>query len=287
MYPNKGAQNAPEVVPPSDLIHVPNYTDSPEVLRPTSSRSPPDVKGSSSAASGGGSYSDGNDTLPLHNAQAEEETPARKPASRWRRKRNLWLMFAAVVVAIGVGVGVGVGMGSQEAEDKRNGQSEESAASATNATSSTSPTATATATTSAVTSGSTGVAQFSCSGGETTTSSSGTPYIQECYTMYPAAADSYYSDTNNVTMKNLGGKNTVYSVEACLDACDEYNSEGNVPACRAISYYANLTAPIDLFGGNCFLKNDRGVGRNVDAVDWHHTLSAWQSCLNETCSGEN
>lgn len=154
-------------------------------------------------------------------------------------------------------------------------------------TPSSTPTPTASATTSAVTSGSTGVAQFSCTGGETTESSDGTEYVQECYTMYPAAGLSYYGDTDNVTMRNLGGKNTVYSLEACLDTCDSYNANGNLPACRAVSYYANLTAPINLWGGNCFLKNDRGVGSNSAAVDWHNTASAYRSCLNVTCSGAN
>jgi hypothetical protein len=145
-------------------------------------------------------------------------------------------------------------------------------------------TQTATATTSAVTSGSTGIAAFSCNSTATTHSStSNTPYVQECYTQYQTNHPSFYSVDGNVTMRNLGGKITVYSFPACLDKCDAYNRERNVPACRAVTYYANLSWPIQQWGGNCFLKNDRGFGYQTDPVDYSHTASAYQECLNSTC----
>lgn len=92
---------------------------------------------------------------------------------------------------------------------------------------------------------------------------------------------------HNVTMQNLGGKITVYSFQSCLDKCDEWNQAGEEPPCRAVSYYANMTKPIDDWGGNCFIKNSRGGQANPSGYDWSHSASAYQACLNETCFAKN
>lgn len=76
-----------------------------------------------------------------------------------------------------------------------------------------------------------------------------------------------------------------YTFQACLDDCDSWNAANNNPACRAVTYYANLTAPVEMWGGNCFLKNDRGQGYRSDPVDYGHTVSAYMECLNVTCFG--
>lgn len=301
MYAYSSENNAPEVVHHSDLIHVPNDMESPEALQPAYSHLPYHSKSSSD---GGAGYSSEKESSPLHTAVPGGELPFSRASSPAQRRRLIWIVIAAVFVALAVGLGVGLGIGLQHEDASDNARASTTltpyvpailtprsvmltSSNRTSTTSTFTTTATASATTSAVTSGSTGLAEFSCTGGATTESSDGTKFIQECYTMYPGAGPSYYYDTDNVTVRNLGGKNTVYSLEACLDTCDNYNSDGNTPACMAVSYYANLSAPIDLFGGNCFLKNDRGIGRNTDAVDWHHTLSAYRSCLNVTCSGAN
>ena len=208
-----------------------------------------------------------------------------------KRKRLIWIIIGAILLALAIGLGVGLGVGlsqksSKTTENVSNGGISEGASASTTTSSSIAST-TATATSSAVTSGSTGLAEFSCNSTETTTSQSGTPYIQECFTQYQVGHPSYYADTDNVTMSNLGGKITVYTFQDCLDKCDERNAAGTTPPCRAVTYYANLTAPIQAWGGNCFLKNDRGNGYQTDKVDYSHTASAYQSCLNATCSAAN
>lgn len=150
----------------------------------------------------------------------------------------------------------------------------------------TSPTTTSplpTSTTSAaVTAGTTGLAQFSCNNTASTESTAGTSYNQDCNVQYQVNHPSYYDQ--NINMKNLEHR-TVYTFQSCLDECDRWNSASNTPACRAVTYYANITTPIKLWGGNCFLKNDRGVGYRTDPVDYDHTASAWMGCLNVTCHG--
>ncbi|KXT16016.1 hypothetical protein AC579_9509 [Pseudocercospora musae] len=208
-----------------------------------------------------------------------------------KRKRWIWVLIGAILLALAVGLGLGLGVGlSQSNSDKEpenQSSSQGDSGGVSNSTSSLTASATASATSSAVTSGSTGLAEFSCNSTETTESESGTQYVQECYTQFQVGHPSYYSINDSVTMKNLGGKITVYTFQDCLDKCDEWNSGGNNPACRAVTYYANLTAPIQMWGGNCFLKNDRGNGYQTDPVDYPHTASAFQSCLNQTCWADN
>jgi hypothetical protein len=131
-----------------------------------------------------------------------------------------------------------------------------------------------------VTSGTTGLAAFNCTSEATIRSTNDTAYVSECYTQYLANQPSYYDP--NVTIVNLGGKNTEYTLAACLDLCDEFEEQGQ-PPCRAVTYYANLTVPIQKYGGNCFLKNDRGLGavRQNPELDWAHTMSAYRRCLDK------
>lgn len=230
------------------------------------------------------------------------ESSAHSQSSNSKRKRVIWIIIAAILLALAIGLGVGLGVGlSQKSSTTTSNASNnsEEATSDTNNNTSTSPTTTSTTTTtttptsSAVTSGSTGLAQFSCNSTETTLSPGhGVPYTQECYTQYQTNHPSYYSTpSHNITMTNLGGKITVYTFQDCLDKCDEWNLSagggdgggGGQPACRAVTYYANLTVPIQRYGGNCFLKNDRGFGYQNDVVDYAHMASAYQGCLNRTC----
>lgn len=222
------------------------------------------------------------------------ESSAHSQSSSSKRKRVIWIIIAAILLALAIGLGVGLGVGlSQKSSTTTSNASNnsEEATSDSNNNTSTSPTTTSTTTTtptsSAVTSGSTGLAQFSCNSTETTLSPGhSVPYIQECYTQYQTNHPSYYSTpSHNITMTNLGGKITVYTFQDCLDKCDEWNfsAGGGQPACRAVTYYANLTVPIQRYGGNCFLKNDRGFGYQNDVVDYAHMASAYQGCLNRTC----
>ncbi|KAM3422386.1 hypothetical protein BST61_g2740 [Cercospora zeina] len=205
-----------------------------------------------------------------------------------KRKGIIWIVIGAILLALAIGLGVGLGVGlsqNNSNDEDKNAETGDSQEASQNNTAT--PSSTPTPTTSAVTSGSTGLAQFSCHSTETTTSTSGTPFIQECYTQYQVGKKSFYSVEGNTTMSNLGGKITVYTFRACLDKCDERNAAATEPPCRAVTYYANLTAPVDMWGGNCFLKNDRGYGFQTDPVDWSHTASAYMDCLNRTCWGAN
>lgn len=229
------------------------------------------------------------------------ESSAHSQSSSSKQKRVIWIIIAAILLALAIGLGVGLGVGlsqkSSTTTSNASNNSEEATSDSNNT--STSPTTTSktttttTPTSSAVTSGSTGLAQFSCNSTETTLSPGhSVPYIQECYTQYQTNHPSYYSTpSHNITMTNLGGKITVYTFQDCLDKCDEWNLSagggdgggGGQPACRAVTYYANLTVPIQRYGGNCFLKNDRGFGYQNDVVDYAHMASAYQGCLNRTC----
>ncbi|KAF2172122.1 hypothetical protein M409DRAFT_17362 [Zasmidium cellare ATCC 36951] len=267
--------DAPEVVPgASDLIPVPNEADG---LHAVSQEDYPRPDEYSRAPS----YSAGHFDPPSEKkgALAEEDThmlaAASKPGSR--KRRRLILIIAGLVLlllAIGLGVGLGVGL-SQNSKDTN----EQQQSTAPNSTATQTPTST---TSSPVTAGTTGLAQYFCTDSQNTTSPSGTTYTQTCGEQFQVGHPSYYNQ--NITMENLD-HTTVYTFSACLESCDGWNAANNHPACRAVTYYANLTAPVKMWGGNCFLKNDRGQGYRSDPVDYEHTVSAWQGCLNVTCFG--
>ncbi|CAK1359037.1 hypothetical protein CB0940_05305 [Cercospora beticola] len=283
--------HAPEVVPGSGadgLIPAPDRAvEAPQSLHENTSPAysyPPGHKDDQAYSSAYGTQDE-----KLANVTAAESGLAQARPNK--RKRLIWIVIGAILLALAIGLGVGLGVGlSQNSNDEdqnaETGDSQEATQTDLPTTTITPTSATSTPTSSAVTSGSTGLAQFSCNSTETTTSESGTPYIQECYTQYQVNRPSFYNPSNT-TLSNLGGKLTVYTFQDCLDKCDERNEAGTNPPCRAVTYYANLTKPIQLWGGNCFLKNDRGNGFQTDPVDWGHTASAYMSCLNETCWGEN
>lgn len=152
-----------------------------------------------------------------------------------------------------------------------------------------------------VTSGPTGLAAFDCTPLGTTRSDEGVNYTQQCFTQYQAGGDDFYDPDQ--TVENVGGSYLAYSFDECINTCDGYNlnrTTGMLP-CEAVTYYANLTAPVDLFSGNCFLKTGRGVAYTGDSwADYvslpcltcrtrsltdfiqPHTASAYWSCLDET-----
>jgi len=56
---------------------------------------------------------------------------------------------------------------------------------------------------------------------------------------------------------------TAYTFEECMEACLKYNnaSAATDTKCQAVTYNANLTLSIEVRakGGNCFLKDRKGV----------------------------
>lgn len=131
--------------------------------------------------------------------------------------------------------------------------------SATTTTPSTTTSSTVSSTSSAITGGATGLAQFNCESGGTITSDQDVDYTQACFMQYQTGGDDFYDSSE--TVENVGGAFQKYTFRDCIDTCDQYNMDrntGDLP-CKAVTYYANVTVPIDLYAGNCFLKTGRGV----------------------------
>ncbi|SMR53325.1 unnamed protein product [Zymoseptoria tritici ST99CH_3D1] len=130
-----------------------------------------------------------------------------------------------------------------------------------------------------VKSGITGLAAFNCtaSGPDVVFSHNNAVYKTECFKQYLASSASVTRP--NVTIVNLDEREITYTIEDCLDKCDKFDEPGQ-PPCLAVTYYANLTVPIEKFGRNCFLKNDRGgySERQVEEVDLLHSMSAYLRC---------
>ena len=64
----------------------------------------------------------------------------------------------------------------------------------------------------------------------------------------------------NGTINNIQAQ-TVYSFQACIDACVIYNHNIGYTACLAVTYNANLTEDFvtNNRGGDCWLKDRQGV----------------------------
>lgn len=175
----------------------------------------------------------------------------------------------AVLVVLGIALGAGLGVGLSN-----KGQSQTSPSTPATSASSLAPSDTTTApptptksttasTTSSafVTSGTTGLAANSCNftTPKTYYAPDGTGFTEYCFTDWPnreAAADG----VGNVTDLRAA---TVYTFEDCMQKCLDYNESfvSGATRCTAITYNSNLTSIIAVGrqGGNCFLKNKRGV----------------------------
>jgi hypothetical protein len=126
------------------------------------------------------------------------------------------------------------------------------------------PSATATA----VTSGTTGIAAFTCNStvADSDYTTSDTTFTEECYCDYVNGGAVWNSTTNSAskteTFSNIG-QFTVYSFEDCMGQCARWNDQlqpgGDTKQCVSVSYCANLTDVVGSLAGNCFLKPARGV----------------------------
>lgn len=92
----------------------------------------------------------------------------------------------------------------------------------------------------------------------------GATFVGYCFTDWPRGTDA--SDGNGI-VSDLS-KATVYTFEACMDACVEYNSRlgQDETQCWAVTYNANLTGSIAGQGANCFLKDNKGVDRLAEGL---------------------
>lgn len=197
------------------------------------------------------------------------------------------LVGAAVLVVLGVALGVGLGVGLRSSQTSALSSSSSSSSTATaepntatitsapaspsSASSSASSSTTSTSTTSApVTSGTTGIAANSCT--STTVSTyyssvdSSVTFTEYCFTDWPRGDTSAANSSETIADLEY---TTKYTFEDCMDACVKYNkglSDGETK-CAAVTYNSNLTSIIAIGrqGGNCFLKDAKGVDRQGSA----------------------
>ncbi|KAB5522902.1 hypothetical protein GE09DRAFT_495077 [Coniochaeta sp. 2T2.1] len=228
----------------------------------------------------------------------EPGTSKRKATLLGLSKPIFWVIVGLVVLVVfGVALGAGLGVGLSNSNRSRNGEFPPTSASTftfegtatwdigeASSTSvppelvtslasfrgTTTPTPTSediTATGSApVTKGTIGLAANSC-----TFSTPKTFYIENtgfteyCFTDWPNKGEAF-DGKGNVTDLT---RTTVYTFEACMAACLDYNDslDDGGTRCMAVTYNSNLTSVIAVGqqGGNCFLKDKRGVNRQGSA----------------------
>lgn len=58
---------------------------------------------------------------------------------------------------------------------------------------------------------------------------------------------------------------TVYTFEDCMQECLDYNDSKPKTRCTAVTYNSNLTSIVGGQGGNCFLKDRKGVNMQGSA----------------------
>lgn len=59
---------------------------------------------------------------------------------------------------------------------------------------------------------------------------------------------------------------TMYTFEDCMDACEKYNDDlVTGRRCWAVTYNSNLTSVVESQGGNCFLKDGKGINSQGSA----------------------
>ena len=211
-----------------------------------------------------------------------------KPKSRNTKVLGLstWAFWAVAVITLliilGIGIGVGVGIGLRHSNASAHASpgpspttqksktplpltSPSPSLSASKTSNETTKTASRTSS-SIASSGTQGIASNSCNftAVETYQASDGTLFTEYCFTDWPGGEPAAGGDG---TVDDLF-LTTVYTFTACIEACVSYNknaSQGN-QRCGAITYNANLTSSVNEQGGNCFIKNMKGVDVQSSAL---------------------
>lgn len=92
-----------------------------------------------------------------------------------------------------------------------------------------------------------------------------TGFTEYCFTDWPNHEESF-DGKGNVTDLT---RTTVYTFESCMQACLDFNNNLDTGGtrCTAVTYNANLTSIIAIGrqGGNCFLKDKRGINQQGSA----------------------
>jgi len=92
-----------------------------------------------------------------------------------------------------------------------------------------------------------------CVDGCTLASEEGIIYREYCAEDFPAGRDVVHDISKTIK----------YTFQACMDACDSYNTQRNLPddpECLAITYDVNLTSSIAACNASCYLKDAHGTG---------------------------
>lgn len=234
---------------------------------------------------------------PYHGYVSKPYEEKQPPSRRERSKKILglpvalfWVIIGLVILLVlGISLGVGLGVGlsqrsttstsasasqspsqsSSETSGQDQGTTSAAAASSTPSTATTSSVSSSTSS-APVTSGTTGIADNSCTYPVPKTyyssADSAVSFTTFCFTDWPnkeAAAD------GNGTISDIY-YTIVYKFEDCMDECVNYNkdlTEGQTK-CAAITYNNNLTSIVAVGqqGGNCFLKNKKGVNQQGSAT---------------------
>lgn len=180
-----------------------------------------------------------------------------------------------VVVGLALGLGLGLGLGNSSS-DGGNARGPGDVGSATTTTSighdsdngstSTSSSSSSSTSSAPVTSGTTGLADNSCTSNSPSTyySSNGNlAFTKYCATDWPKGIEAFDGDGNVSDLFY----DIVYTFEDCMDLCLDYNdalSDGDT-LCNAVTYNSNLTRSVAGQGANCFLKDKRGVDFSATA----------------------
>lgn len=195
-------------------------------------------------------------------APSADLTTNRKRILGFRIRTVSAIAALIVVIALGVGIGAGVGIGRQQRTKDPSSLSTTSGLPSTSSVSTPAPSSsgspTSTQDVAPVTSGTHGIAANSCKSKDPQTyrTGKGTTFVAYCFTDWPTGHRAFDGDG---IVKDIG-KATVYDFESCMEECEKFNDEnGNETRCWAITYSANLTSSIGGQGGNCFLKDRRGI----------------------------
>lgn len=184
-----------------------------------------------------------------------------------------WVIAGLVVlvvlgIALGVGLGVGLSNNSRQSQDSQpSSTATQSQTISSTSQSSATTSSTSTSTSSApVTTGTVGVAANSCN--FTTPKTfyiDNVGFTEYCFTDWPNN-DEAFDGKGNVTDLT---RTIVYTFEACMQACLDYNADlgSSDTRCTAVTYNANLTSIVAVGqqGGNCFLKDKRGINQQGSA----------------------
>lgn len=207
-------------------------------------------------------------------AEGKNANAVDKPSILGIRTVVFWTVFVILVIAVlGIGIGIGLGVGLKHNGDSNPGSPSPTATitsltskSQTKTSEFTSTQATSVST-AVVTSGTHGLASNSCNFTVPRTyhGSGDSTFTEYCFIDWPNGAE---AADGSGPLLDLA-RSTVYTFEDCMEQCVKFNNKSLSTGfkCTAVTYNSNLTSSIEVGkqGGNCFLKNKKGVDQQASA----------------------